>query len=77
MRTYNIQTATLYEADGKTIASMYSVATSTNTDLTPTDDWIPHFWFDQTYGLLIDLVRRTVSVVQPSVLKQWRMTGVI
>lgn len=75
MRTTTIQTATLYEADGQTIAKMY--ANLKGGDLTVTDDWVPHFWFDQTYGLLVDLVRRTVSIVMPATLKQWRLTGVI
>lgn len=75
MTTTTIDTATLYQADGQTISKLYT--SLKGGDLTITDDYVPHFWFDQTYGLLVDLVRRTVSIVMPVTLKQWRLTGVI
>lgn len=75
MTTTTIATGTLYQADGQTISKLY--ANLKGGDLVCTDDWVPHFWFDQTYGVLVDLVRRTVSIVMPATLKQWRLTGVI
>ena len=75
MTTAQIGTSTLYQADGLTISKLYN--SLKGGDLTITDDWVPHFWFDQTYGVLVDLVRRTVSIVMPATLKQWRLTGVI
>lgn len=79
MTTAQIGTSTLYQADGLTISKLYSIATA-DSDLTPTDDfgdWAPHLWVDQTYGLLVDLTKRTISLVHPSVLRRWRLDGVI
>lgn len=75
MTTTTIGTSTLYQADGLTISKLYN--NLKGGDLTITNDWVPHFWFDQTYGLLVDLVSRTATLVMPNTLKQWKLTGVI
>jgi len=76
MTTTQIGTSTLYITDGMHAGLLWGRITDSS-DLTPTEEWVPHFWFDQQYGVLIDLIRKTASIVSPSLLKQWRMTGVI
>lgn len=79
MTTTTVENATLYMDNGYEISKLYSMATA-GSDLTPTDDfsnWVPHLWIDQTYGLLVDLTKRTISLIQPTTLRRWRLDGVI
>ena len=76
MTTTQIGTSTLYTGTGHQINK--EIARILDSDLTLIVNWMPQYlWGDQTYGLLIDLVSRTASLVMPNTLKQWRLDGVI
>ena len=76
MTTAQIGTSTLYITDGMHAGLLWGRITDAS-DLTPTEEWVPHFWFDQQYGVLVDLVKKTASIVQPATLRKWRLEGVI
>ncbi len=76
MKMQNIETGTLFTGTGHQINE--EIARIKDSDLTLIVNWMPQYmWGDQTYGLLVDLVSRTASLVMPNTLKQWRLDGVI
>lgn len=76
MKMQNIETGTLFTGTGHQINE--AITRIKDSDLTLIVNWMPQYmWGDQTYGLLVDLVSRTATLVMPNTLKQWRLDGVI
>lgn len=76
MKMQTIETGTLFTGTGHQINK--EIARIADSDLTLIVNWMPQYmWGDQTYGLLVDLISRTATLVMPNTLKQWRLEGVI